>query len=149
MKSAVSRLTLAGVLAAWTLGAAPPVSGQPAAAAAMSNPSGADALAPWQGRVVRVIDLEGNRVTRESVIRREIRTAVGRPLDLDTLREDYLRLENLEIFSAVRVEAEDADADGVRLRLVLKESNSWLPLVAFTYTEENGSRRAPGSRPWT
>jgi outer membrane protein insertion porin family len=110
----------------------------------MTNESGVDDLAPWQGLTVLALELEGNEVTRERVIRREIRTAVGEPLDLGILREDYLRLQNLEIFSAIRIEASPGDAGEVRLRFVVKESHSWLPLLAMTYTEENGFSAGPG-----
>ncbi len=121
-----------------------PSAAEGSAVTAMDDPSEVDALAPWQGRIVRSTDLEGNVVTRESVIRREIHTKVGDPLELDTLREDYLRLENLQVFSAVRVEAEPVDAEGVKLRFVFKESPSWLPTVAYTYTEEDGFSVGPG-----
>jgi outer membrane protein insertion porin family len=103
-----------------------------------------DPLATWRGRSVRSIQLSGNEVTKESVIRREIQTPVGGALDVETLREDVIRLENLSIFAEVRVELEEDGPEGVRVGFVLKESPSWLPIVAFTYTEENGFSIGPG-----
>jgi outer membrane protein assembly factor BamA len=133
------RLLLIGVLAS---GATPALAAQ----LIRPGPEGFSvrSLSAWQGRTVSAIELEGNNVTREGVIRREIHTRVGEPLDLATLDEDVVRLENIAVFSDIRVEAEDAGQDGVRLRFVLKESPSWLPLVAFTYTEENGFSVGPG-----
>jgi len=101
-------------------------------------------LAPWQGRTVRAIELVGAKVTREKVIRREIHTTIGAPLDLEMLGDDVVRLDNLNIFSDVRVEAAAEGSDGVRLGFVLKESPSFIPLVAFVYTEENGFSVGPG-----
>ena len=102
------------------------------------------ALAPWQGRIVRGVALRGNNVTRESVVIRELRTEVGAPLRLETLAADVVRLENIAVFSGIRVEAEAAGEDGVRLLFVLKESPSWLPVVGLKYTEENGFSAGPG-----
>ncbi|HET7292299.1 MAG TPA: BamA/TamA family outer membrane protein [Vicinamibacteria bacterium] len=96
------------------------------------------ALAPWQGKIVRSLAFRGNNVTRENVIARELRTRVGDPLALETLAADVMRLENLAIFSGVHVEAAPDGQDGVGLAFVVKESPSWLPLVTFKYTEENG-----------
>jgi len=130
-------LTAIGLLLALCL--SPPAAASEDAAAPAPHP-----LAAWQGRSVRSIELSGNKVTKESVIRREIQTPVGAVFDLDTLREDVIRLENLSIFAEVRVEAEPDGDDGVRLAFVLKESPSWLPLLAFQYTEENGFSVGPG-----
>jgi outer membrane protein insertion porin family len=101
-------------------------------------------LAPWQGRIVRSVGLRGNNVTREKVIMREVRTEVGVPLRLETLMADVVRLENLAIFSAIHVEAEGAGADGVQLLYAVKESPSWLPVLALQYSEENGVSVGPG-----
>lgn len=118
---------------------------QPAAAVAedpVAPPP--DPFAAWHGRSVRAIELSGNKVTKQNVILREIQTPVGGALDPETLREDVIRLENLSIFAEVKVQVEPDGEDGVRLGFVLKESPSWLPLVAFTYTEENGFSVGPG-----
>ena len=101
-------------------------------------------LAAWQGRVVRRIDVRGHQVTRETVIRREIRTEVGEPLVLETVAADVTRLDNISIFAQIDVDAEAAGDDGVRLTFVFKEMPSWIPLVSFVYTEENGFSAGPG-----
>lgn len=95
-------------------------------------------LAPWRGHLVSAVALSGNRVTREELVRHQIRTTIGRPLDLRTLDEDILRLSNLGTFSDVRVRAAEDGAGGVDLTFVVKETYSILPVPALLYTEENG-----------
>jgi outer membrane protein assembly factor BamA len=85
----------------------------------------------------------GRAVTREYVVTREIATAAGAPLDLATLDRDVRRLENLSVFSDIRVEAVEDGADGVALTFVFKESPAYVPFVSFTYTEENGFSIGP------
>jgi outer membrane protein insertion porin family len=114
----------------------------------VSGPAFADLeyglLAPHQGERVTAVDIVGNKVTRRNVVRREIRTRVGEPLDLATLRADFQRLENLQIFANVWIVAEDDGVGQVRLLYVLKEMPSWLPTPAIAYTEENGFSLGPG-----
>ncbi|MGY8824043.1 MAG: POTRA domain-containing protein [Candidatus Latescibacterota bacterium] len=64
--------------------------------------------------------MQGNRFTREYVIRRELRSAIGSPLYLKVLREDLQRLDNLDIFSSRRMLARTVD-DGVALTLDVRE----------------------------
>jgi outer membrane protein insertion porin family len=100
-------------------------------------------LGAWQGKVVRGIELSGHKTTKEYVIRREIRVKAGEPLDIEVVRADVQRLDNLSIFAQIEVEAAEA-GDGVALTYVFKEMPSWVPLVAFIYTEENGFSIGPG-----
>ena len=74
---------------------------------------GLDAFA---GRRVAAVDIAGHNVTKDWVITREIFTKVGEPLDLTRLEEDVSRLENIAIFSDIRVEAAEKDG-GVALTL--------------------------------
>lgn len=101
-------------------------------------------LAPHQGELVTAVDIVGNNVTKPNVVRREIRTRVGEPLDLASLRADFQRLENLQIFANVWIVAQDDGVGRVRLLYVLKEMPSWLPTLALAYTEENGLSIGPG-----
>jgi outer membrane protein insertion porin family len=101
-----------------------------------------DALAPFAGRRIDAIDLEGHRVTREDVIRREIRSAPGQPLDPALVMEDVQRLDNLSIFAEIDVEAQ-ASGEDARLRFVLKEMPAWIPWVGFSYTEQDGFSVGP------
>lgn len=101
-------------------------------------------LAPFQGRTLTSIEVVGREVTRENVVDREIRSKVGEPLDLLTVHDDVGRLRNLQIFSEIEVEGEADGPGGVRLRYVVREMPPWLPLLALTYTEENGFSVGPG-----
>jgi outer membrane protein insertion porin family len=102
-----------------------------------------EAVAPHEGKIVASIGTSGANVTRSHVISREIETRAGEPLSLATLEDDVQRLLNLQIFSNVRVEAEPAEGGQVTLRFLLTENSSWLPGLAFAYTEENGVSIGP------
>jgi outer membrane protein insertion porin family len=111
-------------------------------AAAASADEGLGAVEPYANRTITAIDLRGQRVTREHVIRREIRSAVGEGLRVDVLAADVQRLDNLSIFAEIGVGAE-ADGDGVRVTFLLKEMPAWVPWVGFSYTEQDGFSAGP------
>ncbi len=95
------------------------------------------ALQPLSGRTIRSIDIQGNRFTREYIIRRELRSTTGSPLDLRTLQEDLQRLDNLDIFSSRRVRAKAVD-DGVVLLLEVREIPFAVPYISYDVTDEDG-----------
>ena len=123
--------------ASWLLAAGLALLPVPAAAQVVS-----DILSPYAGRTVTAIAVEGLRVTREYVARREIRTAVGRPLRVDVVAADVQRLDNLSIFAEIAVLPTD-DGDGVRLTFRFKEMPSWIALVGYTYTDQDGFSGGP------
>lgn len=94
-------------------------------------------LNPFEGRPIAAIDLVGFRKTKEYVIRREIRSQVGQPLDLELIDQDVIRLRNLSLFSQVRVDVEERK-DEVHLEFQLKEQPPVIPYPAMAFTEENG-----------
>ena len=94
-------------------------------------------LEPHAGRTVTRITLQGNRVTKDWVIDREIATAVGAPLDMAVIGADLVRLENLAIFGSVSVEP-TATAGGVDLDFRFTEMPWIIPYPAISFTEENG-----------
>jgi outer membrane protein insertion porin family len=101
-----------------------------------------DALSPFAGRTVTAIALDGLRVTREFVARREIRTTVGQPLRVDVVAADVQRLDNLSVFAEITVVAE-GDGDGVRLTFRFKEMPSWIAWVGYSYTDLDGFSGGP------
>lgn len=94
-------------------------------------------LEPLRGQTVTDLTLAGNHVTKDWVIAREIWTEVGDPLDLETVGEDIVRLENLAIFGSVIVTA-TPQAGGVALNYAFTEMPWIIPFPALSYTEENG-----------
>lgn len=103
-----------------------------------------DTLAVFSGRKVGTIDLEGLRVTKEYIVRREIWTAPGDTLDLALLHQDVTRLENLSIFAEVLISISPGSGDGVRVLFTFREMPAVIPVIAFLYTEENGFSIGPG-----
>ena len=91
----------------------------------------------FEDRPVTAIRIEGNRVTRERIITRELETKVGEPFHYATLAADLQRLENLGLFAEVNVVPE-ADGEGVRLTVSVREMPPILAFPSFLYTEENG-----------
>jgi outer membrane protein insertion porin family len=103
-------------------------------AAAQFNPSQFDSIA---GKTVTEISLSGNKITKEYVIFREIQTQMGEPLDLKTLSDDVVRLENLSIFSSIQVYAAESDS-GVAVGFSVREMPWIIPYPAVSYNEVNG-----------
>jgi outer membrane protein insertion porin family len=92
---------------------------------------------PWSGRTISEIRIQGNRVTRDYVITREILSEPGQPLDPELLRSDVTRLENLSIFGSVEVHLSEED-EQVAIDFVFSEMPSLVPFPALTWNEENG-----------
>jgi outer membrane protein assembly factor BamA len=113
-----------------------------AAPGAEAQTPGPDALSPFAGRQITAIVFLGHQSTRDHVIRREIETAVGEPLSLESVAADVQRLDNLQIFAQITVSAEP-DGNGVRLTFSFKEMPAWLPWLGFSYTEQDGFSAGP------
>jgi outer membrane protein insertion porin family len=101
-------------------------------------------VAVHEGQVVTAVEIEGRKATREHVVVRELHTRVGEPLDYQAVAEDVQRLTNLQIFSEIAVEVEPGENEGVRVRFVVREMPPWIPLLALTYTEQDGFSVGPG-----
>jgi outer membrane protein assembly factor BamA len=99
-------------------------------------------LAPYAGKTVVRVDLTGNRFTRDFVIRRQLKTRAGQPFRLDDLHQDLVRLENLDLFSSVKVKAQPL-TDGVALTLYLREIPPVVPYLTYDVTDEDGWSYGP------
>ena len=110
---------------------------EPAGAPRAPEPN-ADTLAVYAGRELSRIDLAGQSVTKEYVIRREIRTRVHDPLDVEKLQADAVRLENLSIFAEVKLGVAPDSGGAARVTFNLREMPPVIPVIGFLYTEENG-----------
>jgi len=102
-------------------------------------------LAPFIGRSITRIEWQGNRTTRDFVIAREVRSIVGQPLRLKTALEDIRRLDNLDIFSAITLEAR-AEAKGVALVFRVRELPAVVPYISYKVTDEDGWSFGPAVR---
>ena len=98
---------------------------------------GADSLRQFEGREVTKIRVYGHRTTRDYVIRRELRTRVGESLTRQKVRADLQRLENLDIFSSMSVEA-SPDGEGVALTYRVREIPPVIPYISYDVTDEDG-----------
>jgi outer membrane protein assembly complex protein YaeT len=75
---------------------------------------------PGPRRLVGEVRIEGNRITRDSVIRKELAFAPGDPLSQQRLEQSQRNLYELGVFRSVSVEAQEAESDpaGVRVRVI-------------------------------
>lgn len=77
--------------------------------------------------VVVAIEFEGNKVTREVVMLREMALAVGDPAEPEAIERSRRSILNLGLFRDVRIESQARD-DGVLLRVLLNEKRYFLPV---------------------
>lgn len=97
---------------------------------------------PYEGRTVGRITLTGNRATRPHVIKRELELQVGDPFAVAALEQSVQNLENLGIFGSVTPTVTGVE-DSVTLDIAVREMPSYIPYIAFRYTEENGFSVGP------
>jgi outer membrane protein insertion porin family len=97
-----------------------------------------ESLERLAGRTIVSFQHLGHSITKDRVIESRIDLAEGQRLDPQVVRADVVRLEDLGIFSSVRVQVGEVEEGGVAVRYVLREMPWIIPYVAFRYTEENG-----------
>ncbi len=76
----------------------------------------------FQGQTIKKIILVGNKKTQDEVILRELRSREGEPYDSVAILHDQRRLQNLQLFTRVRVEPVTAQAG---LVLVIRVAERW------------------------
>ncbi len=72
------------------------------------------------GKVVRAIDVKGNKTVSSLTILAKVKTQTGQPLSSAVLNEDLKRLYGLGFFTDVRIEQEDFE-DGVKVIFLVVE----------------------------
>lgn len=97
---------------------------------------------PPYGEIVRDIELEGNRYTRESVIRDGLVSRVGEPYTEQSAIKDYRRLFQLGVFTRVQFRTEPAE-EGITLITSMDEVSPYLPTISFAISQENGLEIGP------
>jgi outer membrane protein assembly factor BamA len=90
------------------------------------------------GKRVTAVQVFGHRHTHAHVIERELRTRVGEVLTPATLAGDLQRLENLDVFSSVRVEVEPDGSGAVRVIYHLRELPPVVPYITYDVTDQDG-----------
>jgi outer membrane protein insertion porin family len=95
------------------------------------------------GRTVVAIDLAGNSITKDHIIRREIGMQVGDPFSSELRVRSLVNLESLGIFSTVTIEPTPAGLDEVSLLVTVKEMPWIIPYVAFKITDSDGLSIGP------
>ncbi|MFV1987333.1 MAG: BamA/TamA family outer membrane protein [Gemmatimonadota bacterium] len=97
---------------------------------------------PPFGQIVREIRLEGNKNTRESVLRDNLASVVGQPYTEKNALKDYRRLFQLGVFTRLEFRTEAVE-DGIALIVSMDEVNPYLPTLSFSITQENGLSLGP------
>lgn len=88
--------------------------------------------------LVTRIDLNGHKVTKEYIIRREIQHPTGEPLDSSLAVEDRNRIDNLGIFAEVKWKVVPV-ADGTAI-IEYSVTESWPRIIPFPYPDYDEER---------
>ena len=109
------------------------------------NAAMAQTADPLDGRAVREVRVTGLKNLPNDVIERNLATRVGQPFRRATLAADQRRLDELRLFSSVRIDPV-LETDGVIVQVVVVETLRLLPVVVIRVTDENGVSAGPGAR---
>jgi outer membrane protein insertion porin family len=90
-----------------------------------------------QDLYVKKISIEGNRHTKEYIIKREISTREGQFFTESQLNEDKNRLLNLGLFSEVEISSA-LETDSIVVNIKVKERFALIPFPVVNYTELDG-----------
>ena len=88
--------------------------------------------------LVTSIIIEGNKVTKDYIIKREIQHPLDSPLDSALIREDRDRIDNLGIFSTVQWSKESKEDGSIQLTFTVAEIWRIWPGLSPYYSEEQG-----------
>ena len=90
-----------------------------------------------EGKIIKVIQLEGLKRTKEYIVTRELLSKVGEPLRQENLDREKNRLELLDIFSDIQIKTELVE-DEVILNYIFVETFPILPSIGLKISDENG-----------
>ena len=96
-----------------------------------------------EGKTVRNITIDGNKVTKEYVIFRELELETGKPFSVQTMKEDVTRLDNLGIFSSVSITPEESAPGEVDLTVTVREMPWLIPYPAIKISDQTGFTIGP------
>ena len=88
--------------------------------------------------IVSSINFQGNEITKDYIIEREIQHPANVPLDSGLVNDDKNRLLNLGIFNDVRWTVIQGENGTVELNYIFIETWRYLPVIFPQYTEATG-----------
>ncbi|MBW8890299.1 MAG: BamA/TamA family outer membrane protein [Fibrobacteres bacterium] len=95
-----------------------------------------------EGRLVTFQDFQGLRTTNADVVTRELRNHPGERFTCAKWKREQVRLEDLDIFSEVRLETAARDSQ-VALTYRFRELPPYIPFVALAKTDQDGLSLGP------
>lgn len=98
----------------------------------------AEPLEPYEGYLVTRVQVEGCKVTKEYIVRREIRVEAGDTFRVAEAQTDLTRLENIGVFSSGEIVADATDDSTVALTYRVREMPWIVPFPRVRYTEQDG-----------
>lgn len=105
---------------------------------------GASDFSEYEGKPIGSVIILGHKTTRDYVIWREIESREGRSFSEKTLNADVQRLDNLDIFSSIRVDVQPSETDQeVDVSVNLREVPPVVPYPSYEITDENGFSIGP------
>ena len=106
---------------------------------AIPNPIPDDLL---YGEILREVRIEGNKYTREWIIRKAVRSEIGHPYTQDNARRDVLWVLRLGAFTSVALATELVE-DGIVLVVTVVEATPYIPSLSIRLTQEHGIEIGP------
>ena len=100
---------------------------------------------PMEGRIVSDVRVNGLRHLSSDVVERHLATKAGEPFQRATLAVDQRRLDELRLFTTVRMDPR-LENDRVVLDVSVTETLRLLPVLIIRVTDENGLSVGPGVR---
>ncbi len=94
------------------------------------------------GQILREVRIEGNKYTREWVIRKALKSQIGHPYTEENARLDVLWVMRLGAFTSV-VLATEPVSEGIALTVTVTESTPYIPSLSISLTQENGLEIGP------
>ncbi len=94
------------------------------------------------GEILREVRIEGNKYTREWIIRKAVRSEIGHPYTQENAQRDVLWVLRLGAFTSVSVATELVE-DGIVLIVTVVEATPYIPSLSIRLTQENGIEIGP------
>lgn len=102
-----------------------------------------DEVAHLYGKPLKEIRITGAHFTDTDIITRELASQVGQPYTRENAAKDYAELDNLDLFTRIRITPVETTG-GVALEIKVREIFPYLPFLSYEVTDENGFAAGPG-----